>query len=512
MDNPDCGLPASDWKSGRYLEWYVEDPLVRQNPFLSERPSPDPLPSYEASKNLLPSPHWPSNSLAVQAYWKAWEIAWTNLKSPTPANGFKSSSIDTAFNDCLFLWDTVSILQFGRYGEIAFPFHRTLDNFYGKQHPDGFICREIHFGDGSDQWHRGIPFATGPNILAWAEWRQFEFSGDVQRLRDVYPSLAAYHRWTRKNRTWPDRSYWTTGLGSGMDNMLRVPPGVDPGKEHGWMTWTDATFQAILSGRLIAKICDVLGIADEVGAGAEAQSLTTWANERLWSERDHFYFDLDRNGMPLGVKSVAPYWALLAGAVPLNRIDGFVAHLANPESFNRHHRIPSLAADETGYAPNGDYWNGAIWPSTNYAILSGLIQVGRDDLAHEIAMNHYVRVLDVFADTGTFWENYAPESSRPGEPARRDFVGWSGIAPIAVLLEFVFGLRPDRKNGRLIWDIRLLDEHGVDRYPFSHRCVVDLRCSARRSSLDEPKIQFSATSPLEMEVRWKGGTKLVMSQ
>ena len=32
---------------------------------------------------------------------------------------------------------------FGRYGERAFTFMRTLDNFYAKQHPDGFICREI---------------------------------------------------------------------------------------------------------------------------------------------------------------------------------------------------------------------------------------------------------------------------------------------------------------------------------------------------------------------------------
>jgi len=35
-------------------------------------------------------------------------------------------------------------------GSRAFDFQRTLDNLYAKQHPDGFICREIVEADGSD--------------------------------------------------------------------------------------------------------------------------------------------------------------------------------------------------------------------------------------------------------------------------------------------------------------------------------------------------------------------------
>ena len=47
--------------------------------------------------------------------------------------------------------------------------------------------------------------------------------------------------------------------------------------------------------------------------------------------------------------------------------------------------------------------------------------------ARTIALNHVDNVLQVFQKTGTVWENYAPESAAPGEPAKPDFVGWTGL-------------------------------------------------------------------------------------
>lgn len=41
--------------------------------------------------------------------------------------------VDSAFNDCLFMWDSAFILMFARYGRRAHDFQRTLDNFYAKQ-------------------------------------------------------------------------------------------------------------------------------------------------------------------------------------------------------------------------------------------------------------------------------------------------------------------------------------------------------------------------------------------
>jgi glycogen debranching enzyme len=208
------------------------------------------------------------------------------------------------------------------------------------------------------------------------------------------------------------------------------------------------------------------------------------------------------------VRSIGAYWALLAGVVPAQRLEAFLAHLDDPPTFRRPHRVPSLAADTPGYQARGDYWRGGVWAPTNYMLLRGLSEVGRDTLAHEIARNHLENVVAVFEKTGTLWENYAPEAAAPGEPARPDFVGWGGLPPVGVLLEYVLGLRPDAPAGRLVWDVRLTEAHGVTGYPFGRDVSIDLSCARRASADERPKIEVKASALLELELRWGGRSEI----
>ena len=100
-----------------------------------------------------------------------------------------------------------------RYGQRFFPFQATLNNFYSKQHPDGFICREIRV-DGSDCFSRYDPTSTGPNILPWSEWLYFTQYGDEARLNKVFPVLAAYYKWLKLNRTWRNGTILEQWLGN----------------------------------------------------------------------------------------------------------------------------------------------------------------------------------------------------------------------------------------------------------------------------------------------------------
>ena len=142
-------------------------------------------------------------------------------------------------------------------------------------------------------------------------------------------------------------------------------------------------------------------------------------------------------------------------------------------------------------------------------VLRGLTEVGRDALAHEIGRNHLDNVVEVFEKTGTVYENYAPESAAPGAPAKPDFVGWTGLPPIAVLLEYVFGLRPDAAARRLLWDVRLTEAHGVRRYPLGADVSIDLSCAARRSTAEPPRIEATASAPVELDGRWAGGSRVL---
>ncbi len=498
--------------SKTYYDTHLRERLVEENVFRRAKPEDSPVPAFDEAREALPQPFWDAHESAVDCYWKTWELAFENICSPAPESGFIASFVDTAFNDCLFMWDSAFILMFARYGRRAFDFQRTLDNLYAKQHPDGFICREIGTLDGEDRFERHEPASTGPNVLPWTEWEHYLDTSDRGRLSKVFPVLLSYHRWLRRWRTWPDGTYWSCGLGSGMDNQPRFPAQTREERlfHHGHLVWVDACLQQILSADLLSRMAGVLGRAAEVtDLQEEREHLSRVANERLWSEASGFYHDELPGGVLSEVKTIGAYWALLARVVPQERLARFVAHLEDSGAFDRPHLVPSLSADYPEYAESGGYWLGGVWPPTNYMLLRGLERYGYRRLAHEIGRNHTARVTRVFEKTGTLWENYAPEKTEPGEPARDDFVGWSGLGPVAVLFEYVFGLRADAANSRLLWDVRLLEEHGVRRYPLGAEGVLDLSCAARSSEQKEPLVCAESNVPVEILIRWKGGEKKI---
>ncbi|MCL2361621.1 MAG: hypothetical protein FWC73_07400 [Defluviitaleaceae bacterium] len=491
---------------GFYYDRYTDERAADNNIFRSITPESKAVPTFEEIKHLLPKPYWQGNDDTINCYWKAWELAFKNIGTPTAENGFVSNYLKTCFNECLFMWDSVFALMFGKYGRKAFNFQKTLDNLYCKQHVDGFICREIAENDGTDRFHRHDPSSTGPNVMPWSEWEYYLLVSDKERLNQVYPVLAAYHNWLKAWRTWPDGSYWSSGWGTGMDNQPRPKPGDHPEFYHGHMTWVDACLQMIFSAKTLVKMAKALNREEEAASfEEEARALTLYVNEQLWNKDS--YFDLYSDGTLSNVRTIGVYWALLADIVPADRLDAFVASLEDPKRYNRTHRVPSMPADSPSYCPEGNYWRGGVWVFTNYMLLRGLTNTGYDTLAYEIALNHVSNVVKVFNETGTIWENYSPEAVKQGNPALPDFVGAGGISPIAVLFEYIFGIRASAHENMLVWDVRRLEAHGVDNYPFGISGVLNLACKTRQSESEEPEIAITSNIPLDVMVKWNNGTQ-----
>lgn len=484
---------------------YDYEPLVEENVFLTKEKDTDPLPTYVQSREKLPRLVWDGNPDAVACYDKAWELGFANLRAPQPEDGMVSNYIDTAFNGFLFMWDSSFITMFGKYGAQVFDFQKTLDNFYARQHMDGYICREICERVKGDQFHRFDPVSAGPNIMPWAEWESFQVTGDTARIRRVFPPLLAFHLWMKKYRTWPDGTYWSCGWGS-MDNQPRQRPGYNVEFHHGHQIWLDMCIQQILSAKTLIRMAELIGREKDVQVLREEEAfLTKTVNEKLWDDETGFYYDLWNNGEKNRVKSIGAYWALLAGIVPEDRLDVFVAHLKNEEEFNRPHRIPSLSADHPEYDAQGGYWRGGVWAPTNYMVLKGLERCGFHGLAREIAQNHLENVVEVFRQTGTLWENYAPEAAAQGIPAKKDFVGWTGLVPIAVAIEQVFGIQGDTGRRRITWRVQETRRHGVLRYPMG-KDTVDLICPAHEAGA-KPRLEIQATGPVTVEAVWPDGTR-----
>lgn len=483
---------------------HVPNPIVEGNTFIKLKSEDISLPNFSEIKSKLPVPVWNKHNEYIDCYWKTWEIAFSNLGQPKKGTKFVSNFIDTAFNGCIFMWDSVFILMFGKYASSIFNFQKTLDNFYSHQHEDGFISKEIRESDSLEMFDRFDYSSTGPNIMPWSEWEYFQITHDKERLEKVFPVLLAYNRWYQKHRTWQDGSYWSSGWGCGMDNQPRIANDYQIEFDHGHISWIDITLQQIFSDKILVKMANVLGQKSKVEKEEdEIKHLTQMVNEKMWDDKSAFYYDKDRNGNIGNVKTIGAYWALLADCLPEDKKDRFIDHLRNEKEFNRPHRVPTLSADHPLYDEKGNYWLGSIWAPTNYMVLKGLSECCESDLAFDIAKSHVDNVVKVFMDTGTLWENYAPEAAERGSQSKSDFVGWTGLSSISVLFEYVFGIKSDYSNNHIEWDVRQLEEHGIKQYPFGE-ITVDLLCKERISSDEEPSIEIIADEKVKVLVKWNG--------
>lgn len=502
-------MEAQDLKSGPYelpyKNTYVKNIFVSENPFrtmTSERIVPR---SFKEAKEVLPAPFWEGHAEEVKMYWEAWKIAIGNIRQPLEGSGFVSPYLDIAYNGNIFMWDASFMMLFARYGYRFFPFQRSLDNFYAKQHPDGFICREIR-SDGSDCFERYDPTSTGPNLLPWVELEYYRQFGDLDRLHRIFPALCAYVDWWRENRTWQNGTYWSSGWGTGMDNMPRVPEGCNPIYSHGHMIWLDTNLQQLLVDESLLQIGFFIERWQEIeDCEDEIRFLKSYVNEHLWNEEQGFLFDQYRDGSLCATKGIGAFWALQTNVLSKDKMDRLVAHLSDTNEFARPHAVPSLSADHSKYKDNGRYWQGGVWPGTNYMVINGLWKQGYLEQAREIAENHYRAVFEVWKKTGTFWEYYAPEKIEPGFMARKDFIGWTGLPPIAVFIEYILGIKSDFSQGKIDWDLTVTDACGIERYPFGPDGMVSLKVENRRSLADRPRITVETNVPFDLMVRWGDG-------
>lgn len=423
---------------------------ARANVFPTRAYQPTPLPTFAGCRDRLPQPVVAERPELEALYWKAWELAFRHLMQPAPGSGFVSNFIDPAFNQNTFQWDTCFMVMFATYAEPMFHAVGSLDNFYAKQHPDGFIHREITRATGKDFAFGGPQDYANPPLFSWAEWQAYLMTGDRSRFQAVLPPLARHYQWLKANRRRPNGMYWNTGLGSGLDDLAR----------GGSFYWLDMTCQQAQNAYFIGQIAQAVGdLPTAEYFAAENRALARLVNQSMWEPKTGFYYDLKEDGAPTGVKTVIGFWPLLAHLATPRQAAALVKHLTDPKEFLRPNVIPALAACERGYTPDGQYWNGAVWAPTNFMVLKGLQAYGYDDLAAALALRYLDNMAQVLAATGTIWENYAPE--KPVGHGARDMVGWSGVGPIALLMENVLGVRPQAASRTVLWRPRLRGENGV---------------------------------------------------
>ena len=487
-----------------YFATYSRDVRVQENSFITNEVSNAALPLASQWAENVPRAIWEGHEDAVSAFSNAWLMVGGKIKRPESGTNFKKNYVYTPFGKSVFIWGSAFITMFGQYASNIFPFIEQLDNFYAAQTPDGFIPRQLGIYDGRSQFERNDPSSTGGNIFAWAELEWYRYSGDKTRLKKVYPVLLAYHEWIRKNRTWKDGTYFSSGWGCGMDNIPRMDTSKYSAEfHHGFISFVDVTFQQIFNAKNLIRIAEIIGAEPDTSLKDEVAALTKIANTQMWDDATGLYHDLDREGKRVGVSHIGGFWALLADIVPHERKAQMMKRLFDPEYFAAPTGTRSLSKGECGYEPDGgNYWRGSVWCITDWAIVRGLDACGRKEDAHNLAKRHVLAVARVFKDTHTIWESYDPEKLTHGKlygsPVRKDFVGFSGVTPIAMLIRDVFGIDITPKG--IVWNVRLKERHGIENLTLPDGNVVSLVCEKYDPARKGSRVRITSQRPINVKV------------
>ena len=84
-------------------------------------------------------------------------------------------------------------------------------------------------------------------------------------------------------------------------------------------------------------------------------------------------------------------------------------------------------------------------------------------------------------------------------------MGWTGLPPIAVFIEYILGVKSDYSEGRIVWDIDYTEAHGIERYPYGPDGVVGLKVKRRASAGETPSVSVETNVPFDLTVTWGDG-------
>jgi glycogen debranching enzyme len=298
---------------------------------------------------------------------------------------------------------------------------------------------------------------------------------------------------------------------SGMDDSPRAPRSPGAGE---FFDWIDLSSQMVLSFRCLAKMCATLGDDEKSKYWlARTEELAKAINDDLWCKRTKFYHDRSSAPNFVNSKTIAGFWPILAEIANDDKLDSLINYLQDEKTFNRLVPVPTLSADDCNYCEDGTYWIGGVWAPTNYMVTRGLTRAGAEaaDTAHRIAVKYLDGLTTTYrnVEPHSLWECYNPEKPLPGLDAyfrrwvKPDFVGWSGLGPIAMLIENIFGIEINAPARRLDWNIRLCENHGIENLKVGD-AIVSLKCEFSESNDGKPKITVNSNENIDVQVKFNG--------
>lgn len=464
---------------------------------------------YNYDKNSLPIPVFEGKEEWIDLYYKAWEILFENVDY-VQKEGWKPQLTCMPGVGIIWQWDSCIMTFITNYANGTISAFNNLDNLYRlRRESDGFMAMAYNI----DTEDEAYPGRINPPLFAWAEWENYLISGDSSRFEKVVPILEDFYNFIENNRRRPCGLYWFEDPGSsGMDNSPRGGYAAEnlSGSD---VCYIDLACQQALSARCLSKMNEVLKNSQKAEFYKnEHKRICELINRYHWSEKGNFYYDLFARSFDGGklkfinTKTGAAFWTLICGAADGERAEKVIEHLTNPDEFYTYIPFATLSKDDLNYDRTGGYWLGSAWAPTNFVAVKGMELKNRKGLAREAAIKILNGMCEVDKNPayGGIWECYAPEEARPatneiGEIVRANFVGWSGITPITMLIENIIGLKFNAQENKVYFNIFPEKTCGLKNMLFNGG-KVSVECVEYHSLRDKTRIKVTCEKPFTLEV------------
>ncbi len=347
---------------------------------------------------------------------------------------------------------------------------RELTTLLIPQRDDGFVGHITFWGrwgtlasacsgqSNVGEWRRRNTGMIQPPVLAHALLRVWQESKDIAYLREMLPKVRRYYEWLRDERdTASDgligvMSPYECGLDNcpAFDAELRLN---NPGRlallwKNWLLDWHNSLF---VKGRnfralqrrnrfimidtfmntvyadgwdVIAEMHEALGENDLATSARSMSDQTRNAlNEQCWDDsRGRWLYLRGAERIPEYTMGVGTIFPLILARQDRDKVSTVVEqHLLNEREFWTSYPVPSVAASEETFDPEGEstIWRGPVCLNLNWLLARGLRRHGIDAPAREIEQ----RSLEMASND--FREFYSPIS---GRGMRGTNFGWATVA------------------------------------------------------------------------------------
>ncbi len=303
----------------------------------------------------------------------------------------------------------------------------------------GFIQYQLENGMYIDvKWADGsvCDCSSKPPILAWAAAEIYKKYGDINFVKQVYPSLIKNEEFWRRERFYKGMFRYGADIDrvpfNQLDLYIRYESGWDdsvrwdnPCSDY-WPI--DLNCYMVMNYRGLTVLAKALENQTEALVfEAREKALTENINKFLWNDEIETYTDTNRfNGIPSHIMTPASFMPLFIGIATKERAE-FMSRFASDKN-KLYPGMPTVSYDDPEYSQK--YWRGNTWLNVAYFAAKGLKNYGFTEIANGIRDT----ILDWVAKDGDcIHENY---NSTTGEGLFCPKFSWSSMFVIEFILNF----------------------------------------------------------------------------